>query len=259
MRVVTWNINSLRVRLEHLLKWLSISKPNIVALQETKVLDEQFPRDAIEEAGYHVIYAGQKTYNGVAILSSDKIENVITDCPQLQDEQRRFIAATINGIHVVNLYVPNGSSVGSDKYKYKLDWLEKVTAYISEALREHKKVCVLGDFNIAPTDADVHDPDYWRGKILFSEPEHQALNKLLRLGFEDSYRLFVQKPESYSWWDYRQGAFEQNTGLRIDLILSSYALAKDCKNCSIYTQPRSWERPSDHAPVISDYKLTTQT
>ncbi|PID44594.1 MAG: exodeoxyribonuclease III [Proteobacteria bacterium] len=257
MKIATWNVNSLRVRLDHVLQWLESAKPDILALQETKMTDEQFPDQAIREAGYEVVFSGQKTYNGIAILSKTEPKNVLFDLPQLEDPQRRIIAAQIGDIQVLNLYVVNGSEVGSEKFTYKLDWLEKVTQWTEQQLLNNKKFIILGDFNIAPTARDVHNPKSWHEKILCSTPERNALKKLLNLGFVDSFRLFEQEDEIWSWWDYRSGGLENNKGLRIDLILSSQLLAEQCTSCYVDKAPRTWERPSDHAPVVAEYRNIT--
>jgi exodeoxyribonuclease-3 len=256
MKIASWNVNSLKVRLPHVLQWLDKTKVDILVLQETKTIDENFPTGEIQAAGYQVVYSGQKTYNGVAILCKDEylIEDVVIDLPTIDDPQRRTLAATINGIRILNLYVVNGQEVGSEKFAYKLDWLEKVTSWVRSEVEKHKKFVILGDFNIAPADRDVHNPKSWRERILCSTPERDALQKILDLGFADSFRLFEQDDQIYSWWDYRSGGFDKNMGLRIDLILSSLLLAEQCIACTVDPEPRGWERPSDHAPVISEYR-----
>jgi len=251
VKIATWNVNSLRVRLPHVLEWLASNKPDILALQETKMIDEDFPAAEIKQAGYEVIFSGQKTYNGMAILSRVAAQNVITSLPGLDDPQKRVIAATIDDIRVLNLYVPNGESVTSDKYQYKLNWLNKLIAFLQAEMREHKKLVILGDFNIAPEDRDVYDPAAWEGKVLFSEPERNAFQQLLALGFKDSFRLSDQPEKSYTWWDYRMNAFKRNLGLRIDHILVSDALVTSNLRCEIDKFPRAMERPSDHTPVIA--------
>lgn len=252
MQIASWNVNSLKVRLPHVLQWLEKTKVDILVLQETKVLDENFPAEEIQAAGYQVVYSGQKTYNGVALLFKEEylIEDVVTDLPNLDDPQRRILAATINGIRILNLYVVNGSEVGSEKFEYKLHWLEKVTDWVEEQSQQFKKMVILGDFNIAPTDRDVHNPKSWKDRILCSTPEREALKKLLNLGFIDSFRLFEQEDKTFSWWDYRSGGFDKNMGLRIDLILVSSFLVEQCISSYIDPEPRAWERPSDHAPVL---------
>jgi exodeoxyribonuclease-3 len=254
MKIATWNVNSLKVRLPHVLDWLAASQADILCLQETKTTDENFPVDEIEAAGYHVVYSGQKTYNGVAIISKQQAADIITDVPGLDDPQRRILGATIAGIRILNLYVVNGQEVGSEKYTHKLHWLDKVTSHISEQLQQHERFVVLGDFNIAPGDRDVYDPEAWHERILCSTPERQALRKILDLGLADTFRLFEQEAESYSWWDYRAAGFRRNRGLRIDLVLASKTLADSCRACSIDKEPRRLERPSDHTPVMAEFE-----
>ncbi|HSN00876.1 MAG TPA: exodeoxyribonuclease III [Rudaea sp.] len=250
MKIATWNVNSLKVRLPHLREWLAASAPDIVALQETKTEDANFPVAEITALGYRCAFAGQKTYNGVAILAREAPRDVITDIPGLDDPQRRILAGTVDGVRVVNLYVVNGQEVGSEKFAYKLDWLAKVRAFLAEEIRRYPNLVVLGDFNIAPDDRDVHDPSAWREQILCSTPERKALQSIFDLGFSDSFRLFEQEGGSFSWWDYRQAAFRRNLGLRIDLILASESLRARCRASVIDRTPRTWERPSDHAPAI---------
>ncbi|EDN66372.1 Endonuclease/exonuclease/phosphatase [Beggiatoa sp. PS] len=252
LKIATWNVNSLRVRLPHLLDWLSNHQPDIIALQEIKVMDEQFPLAEIEAAGYHALFAGQKTYNGVALLSRKPGNDIITDFPDFNDPQRRFLGATYDKLRILNVYVPNGASVDSDKYQYKLEWLTQLQNYICDNLKQYPRLIVLGDFNIAPEDQDVYDPIAWAGKILVSPPERTALQNLLHLGLKDTFRLFEQPVASFSWWDYRRGAFLRNHGIRIDLILASTAL--HCTGCTIDTAPRRLERPSDHAPVVATFQ-----
>lgn len=254
MKIASWNVNSLRVRLPHVLDWLASAKPDILVLQETKMTDDQFPEAAIREAGYHVVFNGQKTYNGVAVLSKVPAEEVLFDLPGLEDPQRRIVAARFGDLQVLNLYVVNGSEVGSEKFAYKLDWLEKVTAWVGEKVKQHQKFIILGDFNIAPTDRDVHNPKSWHEKILCSTPERNALKKLLGLGFSDSFRLFEQDDELWSWWDYRSGGLENNKGLRIDLVLTSDLLSEQCVASYIDKEPRTWDRPSDHAPAVAEFR-----
>lgn len=249
-KVATWNVNSIKVRLPHVIEWLQQEQVDILAIQETKSLDENFPLQAFEEIGYQAVFAGQKTYNGVAIVSKQAATEVLTDVPGLDDPQRRILVATIGSLRIVNLYVPNGQSVDSDKYQYKLDWLEKMTSFIREQLKHYPELIVLGDFNIAPEDRDVHDPIAWEGHVLVSEPERAAFQKFLQLGLHDSFRLFEQEEKSYSWWDYRQMAFRRNRGLRIDHVLISDALKNQCQACWVDKTPRKLERPSDHAPVV---------
>lgn len=256
MKIASWNVNSLKVRLPHVLLWLEKTQPDVLVLQETKTIDENFPAEEIMAAGYQVVYSGQKTYNGVAILCKEQylIEDVVTDLPGLEDPQRRILAATINGVRILNLYVVNGAEVGSEKFDYKLNWLEKVTDWVTEQSQQYKKMVILGDFNIAPDDRDVHNPKSWHERILCSTPERNALKKLLNIGFVDSFRLFEQEEKTYSWWDYRSGGFDKNMGLRIDLILLSQILAEQCIASYVDPEPRAWERPSDHAPVICEIR-----
>jgi len=256
MKIATWNVNSLKVqvRLPHVLDWLAASEADILCLQETKTTDENFPASEIEAAGYHVVFSGQKTYNGVAIISKQPATDIITDVPGLDDPQRRILGATIGGVRVLDLYVVNGQEVGSEKYRHKLHWLDKVTDYIREQLQQHQHFVVLGDFNIAPEDRDVHDPEAWHERILCSTPERDALRKILALGLVDTFRLFEQEAGSYSWWDYRAAGFRRNRGLRIDLVLASPALADSCRACTIDKEPRRLERPSDHTPVIAEFE-----
>ena len=255
MKIATWNVNSLKVRLPQVLDWLAAHEPDVLNLQETKLTDENFPAEEIRAAGYHVVFSGQKTYNGVAIISKQEASDVITDVPGLDDPQRRILGATISGVRVLNLYVVNGQEVGSEKFAHKLRWLEKVCDYIAGQIKAHKYFTTVGDFNIAPDDRDVYDPEVWRERILCSTPERQALQKILALGLSDVFRQFSQPDNSFTWWDYRQAAFRRNMGLRIDLILASPALAENCTACTIDKETRALERPSDHAPVIAEFSL----
>ena len=255
MRIATWNVNSLNVRLPHVLDWLESNRPDVVMLQETKLTDDRFPVDELLGAGYHAVFSGQKTYNGVAILSREPPADVVLQLPTLTDEQRRTIAATVGGVRVVNLYVVNGQEVGSEKYAYKLEWLGQVTEHLRAELRQHEHTVVAGDFNIAPEDRDVYDPEEWKDAILCSIPERDALGTIASLGLTDTFRLFEQPERSFSWWDYRAAAFRRNRGLRIDLILASNALAPRCTSCRIDRDARARERPSDHAPVVAEFDL----
>jgi exodeoxyribonuclease III len=238
------------VRLEQVLDWLTITGTDVLALQETKLTDERFPLHVFQEAGFHVCFSGQKTYNGVAIISRQPLIDVTYGIPSFDDDQRRVIAATVGDIRIVNVYVPNGAAVGTEKYDYKLVWLDALTLYLEKALRDYPKLVILGDFNIAPADEDVHDPELWRGSVLVSEPERGALQKLLDLGLVDTFRMLYPEAVQYTWWDYRQARFRRNHGLRIDLILLSRLLYEACKNCHVDVSPRKHERPSDHTPVI---------
>lgn len=250
MKIASWNVNSLKVRLPHVEQWCRETQPDVLALQETKLSDDKFPREAIDGFGYHVAFSGQKTYNGVAILSRDPLADVVAGVPGFDDPHRRVLAATVGGVRIVDLYVVNGQSVGSEKYAWKLEWLRAVTDYLKSELQCHGKVIVLGDFNIAPDDRDVHDPDAWRDQILCSEPERAALGAILDLGLVDSFRAFVEDAGHFSWWDYRQAAFRRNLGMRIDLVLASGGLRERMTAASIDRVPRTWDRPSDHTPVV---------
>jgi exodeoxyribonuclease-3 len=255
LKVASWNVNSLNVRLPHVLAWCQHAAPDILALQETKLPDERFPVTELQEAGYQSLFSGQRTYNGVAILSREAGRDMVTGVPGLDDPQRRILAATYGDLRVVNLYVVNGQEVGSDKFAYKLHWLEQVTRFIDGELQRHERLIVLGDFNIAPEDRDVHDPEAWREKILCSTPEREALGRIVDLGLADTFRLFEQAEGSFSWWDYRAAAFRRGMGLRIDLVLASKALASRCTAAAIDVEPRRQERPSDHTPVIAEFDL----
>lgn len=254
MKIATWNVNSLRVRLPHVLDWLAANPVDVLCLQETKVVDAAFPAAELEAAGYAAAYAGQKTYNGVALLSRRPAADLVVDLPGLDDPERRILGATVDGWRILNLYVVNGRELDDPMYARKLDWLAKVAAYLAQDAARHARYAVVGDFNIAPTDADIFDLQRWRGGILCSEPERAALRAIQAVGFEDCFRRFDQEPESFSWWDYRQGAFRRNDGLRIDLILASPAAAAACTACYIDKTPRGWERPSDHTPVVAEFE-----
>jgi exodeoxyribonuclease-3 len=259
MKLATWNVNSLKVRLPHVLEWLAANPVDVLCLQETKQQDADFPQAALQAAGYHAVFSGQKTYNGVAILSRELASDVQMGIPApllpgsrqaFADEQKRVIAATFNSIRVVCVYVPNGQSLDSDKYQYKLAWLTALRDWLEEELTRYPKLVLLGDYNIAPEDRDVHDPIAWQGNVLVSEAERQHFKNIIQLGLHDSFRLFEQVEKSYSWWDYRMMAFRRNHGLRIDHILISEPLVASCKSCTIDKVPRKLERPSDHTPVV---------
>lgn len=253
MKIASWNVNSLKVRLPQVLEWLQQEQPDVLALQETKLTDDVFPIAAITEAGYQVVFSGQKTYNGVAIIAKNKPQDIITDIDGLDDPQRRIIAATIEDIRVVNLYVVNGQAPGTEKFAYKLNWLEKVTDFLNQQLDEFQNVIVLGDFNIAPDDRDVHDPEYWHEKILCTTEERNALSAILNLGFQDTFRLLHDEGGFYSWWDYRMNKFARGMGLRIDLILAADELSETLQAAYIDVEPRKNERPSDHTPVVAEF------
>ncbi|MER0203911.1 MAG: exodeoxyribonuclease III [Nitrosomonas sp.] len=252
MKLATWNVNSLKVRLPQVIDWLQTNQPDMLCLQETKLSDENFPAAEIAAIGYESVFIGQKTYNGVAILSKQKGSEIITAIPGFEDEQKRVVAATYGDVRVISVYVPNGDTVESEKYQYKLRWLPALTGWLRQELKDHQKLAILGDFNIAPEDRDVYDPQLWQGKVLCSQPERTAFGDLLQLGLTDSFRLFEQAEKSYTWWDYRMMAFRLNRGLRIDHILLSNALASICTSCTVDKAIRKLERPSDHAPVVAE-------
>jgi len=255
MKIASWNVNSLKVRLDQVIDWLDHTGTDVLGLQETKLVDDKFPVDALGEAGYQVIYSGQPTYNGVALIAREALGDPVHAIPDFEDDQKRAIAATVNGVRVINLYVVNGQEVGSEKFAYKLRWFEAMTRWVRAELERHDKVVVIGDFNIAPDDRDVYDPEAWREKILCSTPEREALQKLLGLGLRDSFRLFDQPEQVFSWWDYRAAMFRRGLGLRIDLVLISKALQAHCTTSYIDKEPRKNERPSDHAPAVGEFKL----
>ncbi|MEC4338429.1 exodeoxyribonuclease III [Stenotrophomonas pavanii] len=250
MKIASWNVNSLNVRLPHLEQWLKDFGPDIVGIQETKLEDHKFPDSALIAAGYRSVFAGQKTYNGVALLSREPAQDVQIGIPGFEDEQKRVIAGTFGDLRVINLYVVNGQDIGTDKYAYKLRWLEAVHAWVAQELQRHPKLIVMGDFNIAPDARDVHDPEVWNDNhILTSTAERGALTKLLQLGLHDGFRLHNDETGTFSWWDYRAAGFRRNLGLRIDLTLVSDALKGSAVASGIDREPRTWERPSDHAPA----------
>ena len=255
MKIATWNVNSLNVRLPHVLEWLAIAEPDVLVLQEIKQVSEAFPEASFVEAGYQAVASGQKTYNGVAVISRKPSADQVTDFPGFEDPQRRILASTIDGVRVINLYVPNGHSVGSEKYEYKLGWLAALNGFLKDQLKAHDKLVVLGDFNIAPEDRDVYDAEKWGDDILCSPLEREALGELLKLGLTDVYRNFEQPEKAFSWWDYRRAGFQRNAGLRIDLILTSDTMTAACQASFIDREPRTWERPSDHTPVIAEFSL----
>jgi len=251
VKLATWNVNSLAVRLPQLLDWLAAQQPDVLVLQETKLTDDKFPAAELAAAGWQAAWFGQKTYNGVALLSrAGAPEAVVRNIPGFADEQARVIAATVAGVRVIGAYFPNGQAPGSDKFAYKMGWLEALTAWVRGELAAHPQLALLGDFNIAPEDRDVHDPVAWAGQIHCTDEERAHFRALLGLGLVDAFRLFEQPPKSWSWWDYRNLAFRKNQGLRIDHILVSEALRPRVSACSIDKAPRKNERPSDHAPVI---------
>ena len=253
MKLATWNVNSIKVRLPQLIDWAAAAAPDIVCLQELKTEDAKFPRAELAAAGYQAASYGQKTYNGVAVLSRTALEDVSTGVPGFADEQKRLVAATTGGLRVICVYCPNGQAVGSEKYDYKLRWFAALKDYLAAELENHPRLAVAGDFNVAPEDRDVYDPKAWEGQVHVSGPERAAWRALLALGLKDTFRLFEQPEKIYSWWDYRMVAFRRNAGLRIDQILVSAALAGRCTACTVDKEPRKLERPSDHAPVLAEF------
>jgi exodeoxyribonuclease-3 len=252
MKLATWNVNSLKVRLAHLTDWLAAAQPDVVCLQELKLEDAKFPREELAAAGYQSACFGQKTYNGVAILARAPLAEVEFGIPGFADEQKRVIAATVGGVRVVCVYCPNGQAVGSDKYEYKLRWFTALRDYLAAERARHPELAVAGDFNVAPEDRDVHDPKAWEGQVHVSGPERSAWRALLETGLVDAFRSFEQPEKSFSWWDYRMMGFRRNAGLRIDHILLSPPLSARCTGVSIDKAPRRLERPSDHTPVIAE-------
>ena len=251
MKLATWNVNSLKVRLPQVVQWLENNPVDVLCLQETKMTDDKFPQAEIEALGYHVAFSGQKTYNGVAILSHLPMTDVVKNNPLFDDEQQRIISATIDGILVICAYVPNGQAVCTDKYAYKLSWLDALSRWLETELQKYPNLAILGDYNIAPADEDVHDPIAWKDQVLCSDEERAAFKRLCALPLVDSFRMFPQAEKSYSWWDYRQMAFRRNRGVRIDHVLLSAPLAARCTACEIDKLPRKWEQPSDHTPVVA--------
>jgi exodeoxyribonuclease-3 len=249
MKLATWNVNSLAVRLPQLLDWLAAHQPDVLVLQETKLTDDKFPRAEIEAAGYRAQCFGQKTYNGVALLSKPEASDVVRNIPGFADELARVITASVGGLRIVGAYFPNGQAPGTDKFEYKMQWLRGLRDWLREELAAHSRLVLMGDFNIAPEDRDVHDPVAWAGQIHCTDEERGHFRSLLGLGLHDAFRLFEQPPKSWSWWDYRNLAFRRNQGLRIDIILVSEALKARVRECAIDKAPRKNERPSDHAPV----------
>jgi exodeoxyribonuclease-3 len=256
MKVATWNVNSINVRLEQVLNWLESTKTDVLCLQETKSVDKNFPLEQISEAGYNVEFVGEKSYNGVAILSKHKIENVQKNFHDAElDAPKRLIAADINGVHIVNTYIPNGTELWTDKFDFKLDWLQRLRKYFDERCPADSDVLLCGDFNVAPDELDVWNVKAWEGKLHFSKPERAAMFHVKQWGFTDVFRQQNGDLQKFSWWNYRMGAFQKNHGLRIDHIWTSKSLAEKCVGCWIDKEPRGWERPSDHTPVVAEFKL----
>lgn len=255
MQIATWNVNSLNVRLPHVLAWLENNSVDVLALQETKLTDEKFPVEELAEAGYRSLFSGQPTYNGVALLARSEPADPVTGIPDFNDEQKRVLAATVDGVRIVDVYCPNGGDLDTDKYAYKLDWFARLRDYLAEELARHDRLVLLGDFNVAPRPEDTHDPDKWEGRILCSPPERAALQSLLELGLTDTWRLFDDREgrRRFTWWDYRNGGWARNAGLRIDHLLASPALAAACTDCTAHVGERGRKRPSDHVPVVATF------
>jgi exodeoxyribonuclease-3 len=255
LKIASWNVNSLRVRLEHILSWLTVQQPDVLALQETKIPDKLFPQDVFSAAGYYSLFAGQKSYNGVAILSKKPLSDVMTYNIALAPLEQRSLFAALAGLRICNIYVPNGAHISSIKYQYKLSWLDKLQQIIALELIKYPQLLIVGDFNIAPADIDVYDPLVFKDALLCSVPERQQLQKLSALGFTDCYRHHHPIDQSYTWWDYRLNAFKRNLGLRIDHIFMSHALLGFSNSCSIDREPRCWTRPADHTPIVAEFTL----
>ena len=252
--IATWNVNSLRVRLPQVIEWIEQYTPDVIALQETKTEDINFPVSELEALGYQVVFSGQKTFNGVATLSKHAATDPVIALPDFDNTQKRLLAVTIKGIRVINVYIPNGGEIPSEKYTYKLAWLKKLISFVQSELKQHSKMIILGDYNIAPEDRDVCDPVLFEGSVLVSDQVRHIFLQLLKLGFTDAFRAFSEEP-GFSWWDYRQGAFRRNQGLRIDHILFSNALKESFMRCAVDIAPRKHVRPSDHAPVVATFSL----
>jgi exodeoxyribonuclease-3 len=256
MKIATWNVNSVIARLPLVTKWLEAARPDVLCLQELKCVDEKFPAEQFAELGYNSTVFGQRTYNGVAILSLAEATDIQRGFPDDEEgAQARLLAATVGGVRVVNVYVPNGQFVGSDKYRFKLEWMQRLRRFFDEAYSQNELALLCGDFNVAPEERDVHDPPSWEGHVLFSKRERAALEKIKEWGFTDAFRLHTEETGHYSWWDYRQGSFRRDAGLRIDHIWVSQPLARMCKESWIDKEPRGWERPSDHTPVVARFEL----
>ena len=264
MLIATWNVNSIRTRLSQIIDWINQVKPDILCLQETKVIDDSFPFEPFEKLGYSVEVYGQKSYNGVAIISKIKADNIkkgFYGCRNYDQnieffqDQKRLITADIDGIKIINVYVPNGSSIGSEKFEYKINWLNCLSYFLDEQFKKGQLICLMGDFNIAPSGIDIHDPKKFEGGIMASEMERKALNKVLKGKLIDSFRIFEKNTGHWSWWDYRNNAFELNKGWRIDHIYISNELSTKLKSCVIDSLPRGNLRPSDHAPVVINLEL----
>ena len=257
MKLATWNINSLNIRLPHVLDWLERNPVDVLALQETKVTDDKFPVAELEAAGYGARFIGQKTYNGVAIVTRLPLvpTDVVADIPGFEDDQKRVLSATVDGVRIVCVYVPNGQSVGTDKYAYKLRWMAALKEWLHAERAKHEKLVVAGDYNVAPEDRDIHDPRAWEGQVMCSVPERDAFRAIASIGLVDAFRLFEQPPKSFTWWDYRMLGFQKGRGLRIDHVLVSEPMKRACVACTIDRDERKKKQPSDHAPVIATFEL----
>ena len=254
MKIATWNVNSIIARLPHVTRWLAAAQPDVLCIQETKCADDKFPLLELEATGYECIHFGQPSYNGVAILSRSSGTNVQRGFPDDDAaSQRRVLAADIAGVRVINVYIPNGQAVGSEKYQFKLDWLRRLREFLDHSCDTSSQVLICGDFNVAPEDRDVHDPRLWQNRVLCSEPERAALQHIKDWGFTDTFRLHNEEAGHYSWWDYRAGGFRRNLGLRIDHVWTSAPLTRRSRTTWIDKGPRAWERPSDHAPVVAEF------
>lgn len=255
MKVATWNVNSILARLPHVTRWLDAARPDVLCMQETKCVDDRFPAEVFRERGYHCLTLGQPTYNGVAILSRQEPGNIQRGYPgEAEGAHARLLAARIDGLQIVNVYIPNGQMVGAEKYYFKLEWMRRLRSHLDTHFASTEPVLLCGDFNVAPEERDVHDPRLWQGRILFSDQERAALQEVKGFGLIDSFRLHTETAGHYSWWDYRAGAFRRNQGLRIDHIWITEPLAARNTNTWIDIEPRTWERPSDHAPVIAEFE-----
>jgi len=256
MKIATWNVNSINIRMDVMLNWLAETQTDVVCLQETKTVDENFPATAFKMAGYEAVFMGQKSYNGVAIISRHPIEDVQKNFIDDDDESpKRLIAATINGIRIVNTYIPNGTEIWTDKFTFKLDWLQRLRRFFDETCDQNKDVLLCGDFNVAPDELDVWSVPVWEGKLHFSKPERAAMHHVKQWGFVDVFRKMNGDLQEFSWWNYREGAWQRNRGLRIDHIWTSKSLADQCSGCWIDKAPRALEKPSDHAPVIAEFTI----
>jgi exodeoxyribonuclease-3 len=260
MIIATWNVNSIRARLDHALRYIDKRAPDVLCLQELKAQDDDFPRDAFAEKGYCAVVAGQKTYNGVAVLARKAPQGAVVGFPHLPEDhvlnaQRRLLSVRVGEVRVISAYLPNGEAVGSEKFAYKMDFFRELRAYLDREHAPDDTLCVVGDFNVAPEPRDVYDPGAWEGKVLCSEPEREALEQLRAFGFEDCFRRHHSEAERYSWWDYRGGAFWKGRGLRIDHVWATRSLAACCTDSDIDTSPRKWKRPSDHAPVWAEFDI----